>query len=221
MSTTITPFPVDDKIMRRIRPMRPSDVAQVAEQHCAAMGHSLWAQLGKPFLEALYTGLLQDPLFAAYVYEEEEEIQGFVAGSLDVPHTFRQLWHKHWRELLTPTLTGLYHHPRLIGSIISTPLYFARSKASKDTSEIKAESLFCSFKPHLRGTRTAGHINKVLFQHFRQVGCRYIKITTEADNKASLRQLSHWGFTIEEEFYFYGKKMYALVMDLSTNPRLS
>ena len=78
--------------MQRIRPMHSSDIAQVAEQHCAAMGHSLWAQLGKPFLEALYAGLLQDPLFAAYVYEEDGEVQGFVAGSLDVPLTFNRLW---------------------------------------------------------------------------------------------------------------------------------
>ena len=103
---------------------------------------------------------------------------------------------------------------------MSTPFYFFRSTPHKDRANIKAESLFCSFKPRLRGTRTAGHINKVLFQHFLRAGCRYIKITTETDNEASLRQLSHWGFTIEEEFSFYGKNMYALVMDLSANPRL-
>ena len=220
MTTTITPFLINEEMMSHIRPMRNTDIEQVAEQHYRAMGHSLWAQLGKPFLQALYTSLLQDPLFVAYVYAEGKEVQGFVAGSLDVPRTFSRLWRQHWWQLLLPTLTGLAHCPHLIGSLISTPFYFKRSAPSQRIEAIKAESLFCSFKPNLRGTRAAGHINRVLFKHFLSAGCRYIKITTETDNEASLRQLGHWGFAIEERFNFYGKDMYTLIMDLSTNPRL-
>lgn len=217
---TITPFPINEDMLSHIRPMERDDIEQVAKQHCSAMGHSLWAQLGRPFLQALYASLLQDPLFVAYVYVEDKEVQGFVAGSLDVPRTFSKLWREHWRQLLMPALTGVIHSPQLIGSLISTPFYFQRSAPSQRAKLVKAESLFCSFKPKLRGTRAAGHINLVLFKHFLKVGCRYIKITTETDNEASLRQLSHWGFAIEERFNFYGKDMYTLIMDLSTNPRL-
>lgn len=200
--------------------MERDDIEQVAEQHCRAMGHSLWAQLGKPFLQALYTSLLQDPLFVAYVYAEGQEVQGFVAGSVDVPRTFSKLWREHWQQLLRPALAGVIRNPHLIGSLISTPFYFKRSAPTQRAETVKAESLFCSFKPNLRGTRAAGHINRTLFKHFLKAGCRYIKITTETDNEASLRQLSHWGFSIEERFNFYGKDMYTLIMDLSTNPRL-
>ncbi len=220
MTAIITPFHVNQEIMSHIRPMCRADVEQVAEQHYSAMGHSLWAQLGKPFLQALYAGLLQDPLFVAYVYVTEETVRGFVAGSLDVQHTFNRLWQKHWQQLFLPALSGLIRCPYLISSLISTPFYFKRSASSQRVEAIKAESLFCSFQPDLRGTGAAGHINRMLFKHFLTAGCRYIKITTETDNEASLRQLNHWGFTIEERFNFYGKDMYTLVMDLSTNPRL-
>ncbi|MGM9992680.1 MAG: hypothetical protein ACI376_07570 [Candidatus Bruticola sp.] len=224
MPAQITPFAVDENVMKRIRPMQLQDIKQVAAQHYAAMGHSLWAQLGVPFLETLYRGLLQDPLFVAYVYIDDEEVQGFIAGSLDVPKTFNRLWSRSGWRLLGPTLLGLLRRPQLLKYVLTTPLYFIRSavatSSKSDTTSIKAESLFCSFRPQLRGTRISGHINKVLFQHFLREGCRYIKITTETSNQASLRQLSHWGFEIKEQFNFYGKDMYVLTMDLQNNPRL-
>ncbi|MGM9999328.1 MAG: hypothetical protein ACI38Q_08090 [Candidatus Bruticola sp.] len=224
MPAEITPFAVDESVMQRIRTMQIQDIEPVAAQHCAAMGHSLWAQLGVSFLEALYRGLLQDPLFVAYVYVDQGEVQGFIAGSLDVPRTFHRLWRSNGLRLFWPALHGLLRRPRLLGYILTTPLYFMRSAASNSsksgTEAVKAESLFCSFRPQLRGTRISGHINKVLFQHFRQAGCQSIKITTETSNEASLRQLSHWGFEIKDKFNFYGKDMYTLIMDLQHNPRL-
>jgi hypothetical protein len=55
---------------------------------------------------------------------------------------------------------------------------------------VRAESMFCSFEPHLRGTRVSGAINKVLFDELAARGHRYVKITTEADNEGAVRQLS-------------------------------
>ncbi len=83
-----------------------------------------------------------------------------------------------------------------------------------------AESLFCSFEPHLRGRRISGHINKVLFDELLARGHQRVKITTEVDNKGANRQLTSWGFEDSARFEFYGKPMVRYELDLVESPRV-
>ncbi|MBQ7503277.1 hypothetical protein IJT93_11335 [bacterium] len=215
----ITPFPVDPVIMIKIRPMQERDVPAVAQLHSDAMGKSLWAKLGLPFLRRLYKGLLQDEDFFAYVYEEMGCVKGFIAGSADTQATYGRTLKRNFWELLLHTAWGVIRSPSVLPLLLATPFYFRRSHP-EDLPERAAESLFCSFVPELRGKRISGHINKVLFEALHNRGRRYIKITTEADNQAALRQLEHWGFSVRRRFNFYGKEMLTLITNADSNPRI-
>lgn len=214
----LTPFPVSPEVLAAIRPMQSGDCRAVGLLHLRAMGNSLWAKLGLSFLATLYAQLLQNPLFIAYVYEEDGEIGGFVAGTSDSSRLFSSTLRHSWPRLLVPVLSGLLRHPSLIIHIVRTYTYFARSDSTETNT--KAESLFCSFKPHLRGKRIAGHINKVLFEHMLRLGITKIKITTETDNAGANRQLRSWGFSALKQFRFYGKSMVTYTLDLPGHPRL-
>lgn len=213
----LRPFPVDPAVMAAIRPMTAQDVTAVARLHHAAMGRSLWARLGVPFLEALYRELLRDPVFRAYVYEEDGRVGGFIAGASDSRGLFARTLRRGWRSLLGPLLAGVLRNPSVLPLLATTPWYFTRSHPGDD---IPAESLFCSFAPALRGTRVSGHINKVLFDRFLREGHRYLKITTEVDNESAVRQLTSWGFEERGRFRFYGKEMLVFVLLLPGHPRL-
>ena len=54
----------------------------------------------------------------------------------------------------------------------------------------------------LRGRRISGLINKLLFDRLAARGHRFVKITTEADNRGAIRQLSSWGFEELGRFRF-------------------
>jgi len=157
----LKPFPVDPQVMAAIRPMDLRDISRVVALHQAAMGSSLWARLGTPFLMTLYRGMLAHPDFIGFVYEEDSRVRGFIAGSTDTRRLFRWVLFRAGPQLIAPTLQGLAHNLPLLRELVQTPLYFSRSSAPAET--IPAESLFCSFEPDLRGKRISGHINKVLF----------------------------------------------------------
>lgn len=213
----LRPFPVDPGVMAAIRPMTAADVAAVARLHHAAMGRSLWARLGLPFLESLYRELLRDPVFLAYVYEEDGAVAGFIAGASNSRGLFTRTLRRGWRRLAGPLILGVLRNPSVLPALATTPLYFSRSHPG---DEIPAESLFCSFAPQLRGTRVSGHINKVLFDRLLADGHRHVKVTTEVDNEGAVRQLRSWGFEERGRFRFYGKEMLTFVLPLPGHPRL-
>lgn len=216
----LKPFPVDPQVMAAIRPMEARDVPRVAQLHHAAMGRSLWARLGRPFLERVYSGLVQSPHFLGFVYEEEGRVRGFIGGSTDSGKLFRQVLARQAPALVVPSLLGILRNPGLLGPVFSTPRYFLKSRVPSEADAVTAESMFCSFEPDLRGRRVSGHINKVLFDELAARGHRKMKITTEADNEGAVRQLESWGFKRQGSFFFYGKEMFIYLLDLETCERV-
>ena len=212
----IKPFPVEADVMDRIRPMQYRDADRVAELHHAAMGNSLWAQLGVRFLASLYRALIDSPLFLGFVYVEDTEVKGFIAGSLDTRAMFRDVLRRRGQFFLPLAAVGALRRPEVLPKLVETARYSAVSGAD----DIPGESLFCSFVPDLRGKRVSGHINKVLFDELLARGHRAVKISTEVDNDGANRQLQSWGFAEAARFRFYGKDMVTYALDLTASPRV-
>jgi hypothetical protein len=219
-TTNVRPFVVDPKVAARIHPLRQEHIPDVVRLHRAAMGDSLWARLGAGFLTSIYELLLQDPEFIGFVYIENNRVRGFIAGSADSEATFRNLYRRHKAILAWAALKGILRHPAALGHLLTTPRYFRRSQPTGPLQTVRAESLFCSFEPDLRGKRISGHINKFLFDEFLARGHQAIKITCEADNRGAVRQVTSWGFQETRRFHFYGKEMITWVLDLQASPRV-
>lgn len=215
----VKPLPVDPEVLDRIRPMTAADVPDVARLHAAAMGSSLWAQLGPRFLRAVYRALVVHPDFRGYVYAEEGILRGFIAGSNHGPRMFRESTRRGALVLGLAALPGFLKRPGLLWHMAHSAQYFGRSEAA-GLAGVTAESMFCSFEPNLRGRHISGLINKVLFDELAALGHQYVKVTTDADNPLAERQLTSWGFARSGTFRFYGKEMVAWHLDLRTNPRV-
>lgn len=220
MSRVPAPFPVDDAVLARIRPMQFRDAEDMARLHHAAMGDSLWARLGAHFLAVLYRVLIDTPGFLAFVYEEDGRVRGFIAGSTDTATMMRTALRRGWFLIGPAALPGALRSPGTALRLLDTPRYTAASSAVSLPAGLTAESLFCSFEPDLRGKRVSGHINKVLFDELRARGHQHVKITTDAGNAAAVRQLESWGFAEAGTFAFYGKPMRTFVLDLVASPRV-
>lgn len=211
----IRPFEVDPEVMARIRPMRREDLDDVARLHHAAMGRSLWARLGRRFLVRVYQALIDHPSFLGAVYLEDGRIRGFIAGSEDTGVMLSHSFVRHGPRLALSAARGLVGDPGALVPLLETFAYGSRSGDG-----VKAESLFCSFEPDLRGKRVSGHINKALFDELRARGHDRVKVTTEVDNEGARRQLESWGFLDDGRFRFYGKDMIRYVLDLAASPRV-
>ena len=213
------PFTVNPEVMAAIRPMQFRDAQRVAELHHAAMGNSLWAQLGIPFLSTLYQQLINRPELLAFVYEEDGRIGGFIAGSTDPELMLQKTFRKSW-FLLGPAAARGLRDLSVLKKLAETARYFRASGNDVMDQPVKAESLFCSFERGLRGKRISGHINKVLFDDLLARGHSHVKVTTEVDNKGANRQLTSWGFVDAHRFRFYGKDMVTYVLDLEASDRV-
>lgn len=216
LAPSIKPFPVDPDVLSAIRPLQFRDAARVAELHYAAMGTSLWARLGLPFLRQLYQAMVDSPFFIGFVYVEDGNVRGFIAGSLNTSKMLQDVARRRFMFLGPTALAGVVRHPAVIVRLLETWRYTGVSGA-EDTP---GESLFCSFEPDLRGRRVSGHINKVLFDELLARGHAAVKISTEVENDAANRQLQSWGFRDAHRFRFYGKDMVTYVLDLAGHPRL-
>jgi hypothetical protein len=212
----IKPFPVDPDVLASIRPIQFRDAPRVAELHAAAMGNSLWAQLGVPFLTNLYRALVDIHTFLGFVYVEDGQVKGFIAGSTDTRSMYAEVLRRRWAFLAPVAALGVLRRPLVLRPLLQTASYFGASGAE----DVPGESLFCSFVPELRGKRVSGHINKVLFDELRARGHTHVKITTEVDNEGANRQLRSWGFAEAGRFTFYGKSMVTYVLDLVACPRV-
>jgi hypothetical protein len=215
----VKPLPPDPEVLERIREMRADDVPEVAALHRADMGSSLWAQCGERFLREVYRGLLSAPDFRGFVYVEEGRVGGFIAGTTHGPRMFRKLYMRLAPRLALALLPVLPFRPQIAWYLLQSFFYAGRSRLSGLESTV-AESLFCSFRPELRGKRISGLINKVLFDQLASEGHESVLITTDADNPLSARQLTSWGFERLGRFRFYGKEMIAWRLDLLACPRV-
>ena len=209
----LSPFPVDPEVRARILPMNRAHLPGVVRLHIAAMGHSLWAQLGQGFLRRIYAALLDHPDFLGWVYVDEGRVRGFIAGTADGPRMMRDTFVRHAPSLALATTRGFLRRPAAALPLAGTFRYHALSRADEGPP-VKAESMFCSFEPGLRGRKVAGLINKVLFDELAARGHTRVKITTEEDNAGAVRQLTSWGFERAGSFRFYGKPMLVWHLDL-------
>jgi hypothetical protein len=209
----LAPFAVDPEARARMRRMGREHLDDVCHLHQAAMGRSLWAQLGRPFLRRVYEGLLDHPDFIGFVYLEEGRARGFIAGTANGPRMLRDVLRRRAPGLALAAAWGLLRRPLAGWRVVETLRYFRRS-ALAGVDEVVAESMFCSFEPELRGKRISGLINKLLFDELAARGHRFVKITTDADNLGAARQLTSWGFQQLGSFRFYGKEMLIWRLDL-------
>lgn len=215
----VKPLPVDPEVLANIRVMELRDVPEVAALHRADMGSSLWAQCGERFLREVYSGLLSNPDFRGFVYEDGGRIGGFIAGTTHGPRMFRRLYRELALRLALALLPAVLTRPALVWPLLQTFFYQRKSRLF-GLEETVAESMFCSFLPELRGKRISGLINKVLFDQLAAEGHGDVLVTTDADNPLSARQLTTWGFEQRGRFRFYGKEMIAWRLDLKACPRV-
>ena len=122
MPTDLSPFPVDPAVLAAIRPMQNRDAEPVAALHEAAMGSSLWAQLGRRFLVELYRGLVDSPYFLGFVYEEDGVVKGFIAGSIDAEPMMRTLMRSRALVLGAAAAAGVLKRPQVLARLSDAPV---------------------------------------------------------------------------------------------------
>lgn len=127
------------------RPMRPQDLAAVAQIHGAHLRHGLFPELGPWFLRAYHRSYLDSPHSLSYVAVLEERVVGFVAGTIDQHAHQRWVLRQHGVRLAWWGLLGLAVRPRTLWWFLRTRAgrylrAVGRAIASHDPRDASAEA---------------------------------------------------------------------------------
>lgn len=98
----------------------PADLARTATIHRAQLPHGLFPELGERFLRAYHRSYLDSPHAVARVATADDEVVGFIVGTVD-EHTHRDwVLRNHGIRLALWGLLGLVTHPRTLWWFLRT-----------------------------------------------------------------------------------------------------
>jgi len=194
-----------------IRKTEHRDVAAIASLHAELVPSSLWAELGPAFLRTLYASLVNDPRFVSFVYETQDGVSAFLAGSTDTGAMLRATA---MREGLALAIRALpFLRPSMIRRLLETGRY-PRLRGSTGAGE----SLFCAVRPELRRRGIAAGLHEALERVLRSQGIDRLVVTTDASNADAPAHLRALGFHEGGHFQFYGKPMVRYEKAVASEP---
>jgi GNAT superfamily N-acetyltransferase len=96
---------------------------QAARLHVAGIHHGALPLLGERFVAKLYRELAHAPSAGVWGVIDADGLVGFVAGSVDLRRTYRELLTRGWRRLSVPALRGLVKPAflRRVASLVRYP----------------------------------------------------------------------------------------------------
>ena len=185
--------------MIRIATLR--DVPELAQIHLQALKGEFLVRLGDEFLQTLYRDFLLQKQTIIYLMEENE-IEGFIFGSLDFPVLLRAvLSSRFFRYLLLVAKQGL-RSPRLIVEGASTLLFSFLSEAQST----KAELAVIAVKQEQQRRNIGSQLLKVFEASLKKQGIDFYQVScTQANRKANHFYRKH-SFEKSGEFRLYFKR---------------
>ena len=184
-----------------IRSATIRDVPELAQIHLQALKGEFLVRLGDEFLQTLYRDFLLQKQTIIYLMEENE-IEGFIFGSLDFPVLLRAvLSSRFFRYLLLVAKQGL-RSPRLIVEGASTLLFSFLSEAQST----KAELAVIAVKQEQQRRNIGSQLLKVFEASLKKQGIDFYQVScTQANRKANHFYRKH-SFEKSGEFSLYFKR---------------
>ncbi len=172
-------------------------VKKIANLHIKAFPNFFLTQLGRGFLETLYTGYMEDPDSGIIIAEQNGIIEGFIAYSYDYPRFYKGLIKNHLMRFAICSMGAALRHPSFIKR-----LFGAFKKSDSVVKEEKyVELASICVNPSLENKG----IGTLLIEYLKGLvdfgKYAYINLETDADgNDAVNRFYCKNGFKLERQY---------------------
>ncbi len=168
--------------LTHIRPARRSDIKSIVDVHMSSFPRFFLTNLGRLFLRAYYSFVLdyQDHLF--FVIERDSRLMGFAAGFTDPARFYKSMAAKSYRFFI-PTFLSMIRHPILLRRIwrhIHKIIFIRQIPDFRSESACELSSLAVDPK------YTGQGLGKKLMEEFIEVAkilrIKEIRLTTDAQD---------------------------------------
>jgi GNAT superfamily N-acetyltransferase len=183
-----------------IRPLRPSEVHEMAQVHVGSFRGFYLTQLGPRFLAAYYRLMTTDPGGICIGAFRGSKLVGFVAGFQD-PHGFYARVRRAAVELGLAALPALMRRPPLAFRFVNNYRLTRRVLAMPQPGRACAELASLAVCGDEQGRGIGGRLVRAFVEEAQGSGVLVVKLTTDTNgNDAVNRFYVRTGFTVSRSF---------------------
>jgi ribosomal protein S18 acetylase RimI-like enzyme len=175
--------------------MQSADIAEVVLIHQQAFAGFFLTAMGGAFLRELYAGILSDPSGIAFVYQQGDKLQGFVAGTSSPAGLYtRLLLHRWWRFALA-SIKPCFSRPSIIPRVLRGLTLPRRAQGMAGHGLLMSIAVL----PQQQGKGVGATLVEAFVSQARRRGLTAIKLTTDSlHNDAANHFYCRLGFQISQ-----------------------
>lgn len=176
------------------------DIPQIVDLHFQVFPRDFLTELGRAFLEqSFYPLFITSSDGIGFVYEEEEQILGYVVGSINSGHFYRSLLRNNIALILQGVVMGCLRKPYFLVQVWKTVFVMLGGGASQPFS---AELSYIAVAPRVRGKKIAYRLCDKLIHALVRKGVDGCWTKTRKDNKISNKLYTGLGFKKYQEYVY-------------------
>ncbi|MEO7683811.1 MAG: N-acetyltransferase [Gemmatimonadaceae bacterium] len=182
-----------------IEPLGIQHVKAVTGLHCQTLT-GLLSQLGKPAVEAFYTGCLRSNRAVALVYLVDAKVRGFVLGSMRPDLLKRDVLRKNVVGTLSSIAIGVASRPSSLISLIES----FRGNDEKAFDARTPELIYLATAPESRGAGVGNKLVKAFDERMRVAGAGVYELSVDEDNVTAITFYERLGFHFMGHYREFG-----------------
>lgn len=190
-----------------IRPALKSDFKYIAQLHADSIKDGFLSKLGISFLKELYWTINKQHGSCVLVYQTDNKIYGFIAGTSDIGKLYKGVLLVNWYRFIIP-LIRLVINPKSLIMIMETVFYgFRKEKSENNAAQLSSELLSISVHNSHRGKGIGKKLVSELEQFLKDHNVSIYKVVTSAEDLKSNGFYRSCNFTLNRKFIHHGNKM--------------
>ncbi len=193
-----------------IRQMETRDMEAVTGLHSEALKIGFLSTLGEDFLSIIYEGITASDLGVIFVYEEDEKVAGFIAGSMDTQKLFREIYRRKLPRLAGNLAFKVVRQPGIIRNLMRSSRYPGMAGGS-----VAAELLSIAVYEDFRGRGIGSALVEALIKYFKERDLSMFKVSVDQRLEGADEFYERLGFELKDTIEIYGKKMSIYIYDLN------
>ncbi|HQV10606.1 MAG TPA: GNAT family N-acetyltransferase [Nitrospira sp.] len=136
-----------------MRKMLLGDIGCCVNIHLACFPESLLSFLGPAFLRTYYEGLVASGLGISLVYEEGEQLMGFVAGFSNPRRYYEFLLRTRTLRFCTASVAAIFKRPAIIPRLVGALTYPSKTPSGSDRILLSSIAVLPAFRRRGVGTK--------------------------------------------------------------------
>jgi len=180
-----------------IRFVNESDINKIVKIHKVYLKKGLFSKFSERFLRSFYKVMLHDKGTITYVLEDNNEILGFITGSLNMSNLKVKIVQNLW------FLLGIevFVQPQVFIKVLKVNSY----PSFKNIGQ--AEILSVVLVPKARGKGEGGKMIKQIISFFKYKGCKSIIVSVRDNMQKANKFYSKNGFKKVNQINFLGEEV--------------